>query len=270
MTKRSPVSTSQNIFYDSEQIDAADLSLEQNYNQTIQSSIIDNHIGTGILSDTLIPKVIYDSSLATTFIDGVVIAAQSQPSDNNYGNQLEITLSDSKVFGKRTVKIAIIGLDFQQNLQYETFVFSVNESQYTKKHYTSVALILVNDFSGQTTESFNLGGKILIQEASPYTLSRDTIALAQNVQPNLFFRDFYSPTYTSLSALLQAGLPYYNVDSLNIQTTELDSKVIYPNDVTTQIGQKFLANTNNIQKITLLLSSSKTDPTSLTLSLIHI
>lgn len=263
MTKRNPVSTEQNIWYNSEQVDAADLTLEQVYNQTVQSAVVANHIGTGVLSESLLPNIIFDSSLETSFLDGVIVAAQAQPSDNNYGNQLEINLSDSKVFGKRTVKIAVIGLDFQQNLQYETFVFNVNESQYTKKHYTSVLMILINDFSGQTTQSFNLGGRILIKEASPYTLSRSTISISQNTQPNLFFRDFYSSTYGTISALLQAGLPNYNIDNLNIMTSELDNKVIYPNDVTTQIGQKFLSNTNNIQKVTLLLSAVNTDTATL-------
>ena len=34
MTKRNPVSTEQNIWFDTEQVDNNDLTLEQNYNDT--------------------------------------------------------------------------------------------------------------------------------------------------------------------------------------------------------------------------------------------
>ena len=60
--------------------------------------------------------------------------------------------------------------------------------------------------------------------------------------------------------MLQSALPLYNVDTLNIFTAEKENKIIFVNDVTTQIGQKFLATTDNIQKISLLLSVRNTVP----------
>lgn len=259
MTKRNPVSATQNIWFDAEQVDAEDLNLEQNYNNSIQSAIINNQVGTGILVDSLQDKILFNSDAFVGLLDGEIITAQSQPSDNNYGNQLEIELSNSKVADKRAVKVGIVGLDFQQNLQFETFYFRVNESQITKKHYTAVLQILINDFRGESQQSFNLGGKILIKEAKPYSLSRNSSMVSQTLQPNLFFRDFFSPSYASPLDLLRAGLPYYNVDNLNIRMSQRDNKVINVNDVTTQIGQKFQAKTNNIQKITLLLAATNPD-----------
>jgi len=259
MTKRNPVSAMQNVWFDAEQVDASDLNLEQNYNNSIQSAIINNQFGTGILVDALQDRILFNSDATIGLLDGTIIEAQNQPSDNNYGNQLEISLSESKTGGKRSVKIGIIGLDFQQNLQYETFYFRVNESQITKKHYTAVLQILINDFRGESNQSFNLGGKILIKEAKPYSLSRSASMVAQTTQPNLFFRDFFSSLYSSPLDLLRAGLPYYNIDNLNIRMAERDNKIINFNDVTTQIGQKFQAKTNNIQKITLLLAATNPD-----------
>src|ERR1700676_559092 len=110
MTKRAPISAIQNVWSNAQQVDDSDLTLEQNFNSTITSSIIDNHVGDGVLSENVIKNIIFDSSLATGFLDGFVIAPQSQPSDNNFGNQLEITLTNSLVAGKRSIKLCIIGL----------------------------------------------------------------------------------------------------------------------------------------------------------------
>ena len=103
MTSRNPVSAIQNVFTDSQAVDADDLTLEQNYGNTIQSSIINNHIGSGILQETLEQNILFDSSLANNlgFLDGIAIQSQNQPSDNNLGNQLEINLSNSLVGGKK-------------------------------------------------------------------------------------------------------------------------------------------------------------------------
>ena len=259
MTKRNPVSAKQNIWYDAQQVDNDDLTLEQNFNDVIQSGIINNHIGTGVLPEALVDNVIFDSLLTSNFLDGLAVYAQNQPSDNNFGNQIEIELTNSLAAGKKTVKLALIGLDFQSNLQYETFVFKTNEIQISKKHFTKVLLILFNDFIGNPDLSLNLGGRLILREAKPFSLSRDAVMVSQDSQPNLFFRDFFIDGPLSLNAFLQSALPYYNIDNLNIYTTELDNKILPVNDVTTQIGQKFLATTNNIQKVQFLLSVRNTD-----------
>lgn len=259
MTKRKPVASTQNIFFDTQQVDNNDLTLEQNYNDTITSGIINNHIGNGILSESLEQNVIFDSLLTNTFLDGVAISPQNQPTDNNFGNQLEITLTGSNAAYKKTVKVGVIGLDFQSNLQFETFYFRVNEVQLSRKHFASVLILLFNDFIGDPDLSMNLGGRIVIKDAKPMTLSRDPIMVAQDVEPNLFFRDFFLDGPLSLQILLQNALPTYNIDTLNIFTGEKDNKVLLNGDVTTQIGQKFIAATNNIQKISLLLSVRNLD-----------
>lgn len=259
MTKKIPVSTIQNRFFDAEQIDANDLNTEQNYNNAIESSIINNHIGNGVLLTTLGRNVLFDSSDAYGLLDGVTVSAQAQPTDKNFGNQLEVELSNSKAAGERAVKVAIVGLDFQGNLQYDTFVFKTNEKQYTKKHYTNIATILINDLKGAIGQSFNLGGSLVIREALPFTISRDPIMVAQDIEPNLFFRDFFVSGFASLTPLLQSSLPLYNIDNLGINVNFKEYQILAENDVTTQIGEKFLATTNNIQKVTLLLAVQNTN-----------
>jgi hypothetical protein len=254
MTQRKPVSSVQNAWFDSEQVGSDQMNTEQNYNNAIQAAIINNQVGQGVLPGNLIQNVLFNSLLVSGPLDGMNISAQNQPSDPSLGNQLEVTLTGSSAAGQKTVKVAIIGLDFNENLQYDTFVFRTNESQYTQKHYTNVLVILFNDFIGATAQSFNLGGQIVISEAKPFTISRDAIMSSQDVQPNLFFRDFFVAGTNTLQGLLLAALPLYNINALNIQTSILENQIISAGDVTTQIGEKFLATTNNIQKISLLLS----------------
>jgi hypothetical protein len=258
MVKRNPISAQQNLWSDAELVDNDDLSLEQVYNNTIQSGVVGNQIGSGVVLEDLQQNIIFDSLLSTGFLDGKIIASQAQPSDNNLGNQLAIELSNSLVAGKKDIKIGIIGLDFQGNLQYETFVFKTNETQLTKKHFTNILLLLFNDFFGNPSLSFNLGGRIIIREVKPLEISKSTVMVSQEVEPNLFFRDFFLDGFISLQALLQTALPLYDIDTLNINTSPVDNQALLANDVSTQIGQKFLATTNNIQKITLLLSVRNT------------
>lgn len=254
MTKRTPVTAQKNIWFDAQQVDNSDMTLEQEFNDTVQSSTINNHVGTGVLPEVLVQNIIFDSDLATGFLDGKAIPPQNQPADNNLGNQLEIILTGARVGGRRAVKVAIIGLDFESNLQFETFVFKANESQVSKKHFSQVLTLLFNDFIGNPNLSFNLGGHITIKEALPMTLSRSPIMVAQDVQPNLFFRDFFIDGPHTLQQMLQAALPFYNIDTLGITSGDIEKKVLLTGDVTTQIGEKFLATTDNIQKITLLLA----------------
>src|SRR5271165_1191310 len=251
---RIPVSAPQNLFFDTQNVDNTNLTLEQTHDNTIQSGIINNHFGSGVLPDSLIQRVLFDSASASGLLDGKPINTQFQPSDSNNGNQLQVELIGSQASGNRTVKILVIGLDFQNNLQYDRFTFDRNEKQLSSKHYRSILTLLFNDFIGASNQSLNLGGVIIIKEANPLTLSRDCIMISQDIEPNLFFRDFFVSTGTTLAGTLAAALPSYNIDNLNINTAPLTYASIVENDVSSQVAQKFLVTTNNIQKITLLLS----------------
>ena len=172
MTKKLPVSTLQNIWFDAQQVGNTDLTLEQEYNDAVTSAIINNQFGSGAISEHLTQKILFDSSKVIGLLDGKKINPQLQPTDTVYGNQLEVELIDSNVAHNRAVKVAIIGLDFNNNLQYDTFIFKVNEKQYTKKHYTNILMFLFNDVLGPSDQSFNLGGKVLVRECKPFNLSK--------------------------------------------------------------------------------------------------
>lgn len=275
VTKRLPVSALQNRFIDSQRVDEEDMTVEQDFNNTINAATVHNHFGSGRIPKFPTPPIIFDSDnlteeqasiLAAGNFDGTGLDAHLQPSDPNLGNQLAVTLTDSEAFGRLTVKALIIGTDFNNQIQLERFTFYRNETQITRKHYARVLSVFFNDFKGNNNCSRELGGSIVIREAEAFELSRDALSVAQDVMPDLFFRDFKvavptGPNVTvSLFNMLQEGIgPEFSVDALNITVGPRTRKTIEPGDVTTQIGQKFTATTDNIQKVSLLLGINRQD-----------
>lgn len=276
MTTRRSVSLPYNLWNDGQRVDKPDMDTEQDRNINSDAAIVQNHLGSGVVVSAPLPRIIFDSDnldatqaalVASDDFDGTGISPTLQPSDTNLGNQLQVTLSGSDAFGRLSVKVAIFGLDFQGNPQYDTFYFYTNETQVTEKHYSRVLSIFFNDFKGNSNCSRNLGGRVVISQTDSYQLSRDEIMVAQDVEPNLFFRDFkvsnfiISPNNTvTLFQALQTGIgPEFSVDSFNINTNVKRNVFLVEGDVTTKLGQKFQAETNNIQKVTLLLGVSPDD-----------
>jgi hypothetical protein len=266
MTRRIPVSTIQNLWHDAQKVDLNDLNAEQNSNNQTSAAIVNNFFGSGVLVNSPSQPVLFDSSnldviaaslLSANKFDGSGINVDAQPSDNNLGNQIEIELTESDVFGRLSVKVLIIGVAFDGSLIYERFAFHRNEKQVSVKHYKQILTLMFNDFLGNGNCSLNNGGRIVIRESASFELSRDPIMVSQDVEPNLFFRDFkVSDGYQGLFNTIQNAIgSLYNADDLEINITGNTPESILPNDVTTQIGQKFLATTNNIQKITLLMGA---------------
>lgn len=291
MTVRKSVSYLENRWYDGQRVDQIDMNIEQTRNVSYDSSIIQNHFGSGIVPLSPVQKVLFDTEnlfpdqvalIASNDFDGTGLRPLVQPTDSSLGNQLEVELTDSNpeiypwhwqstAMGRLCTKVLVIGLDFQGNLQYDRFYFYKKEKQVTKKHYSKILTVFFNDFFGNNNCSRKLGGRVLIRETSSFQLSRDPIMIAQDVQPNLFFRDFKvsntsigsNPIATLYQTIQTAIGTEYNVDSLLINTTVKRDFELAADDITTRIGEKFLANNNNIQKISLLLGVRK-DTTAVT------
>ena len=272
MTIRIPVSALENSWHDAQRVVQEDMQTEQDANNQNIAAVVNNISGSGVLPRSQIQNVLFDSNFldsdAATVLslgnfDGTGINVTKQPTDINLGNQIEVELTGSSVYGRLSTKVLIIGLDFQGNLQYDRFVFRKNEKQVTSKHYIEILSVFFNDFKGNNNCSRDLGGRIVIKEAASFELSRDPIMIAQDVEPNLFFRDWKVPSLTigpnvtvALYKYLQQGIgSEYSVDALNIRTTAKQYRKLPPNDEFSKIGQKFKAKTNNIQKITILLGA---------------
>ncbi len=266
MTKRLPTSIIQNLWHDAQTVDKNDMDTEQNHNNQTNAAIVNNFFGSGILVNSPSQAILFDSNnldvisaalLSANKFDGSGINVTTQPSDNNLGNQIEIELSESDVFGRLSTKVLIIGLSFNDQLIYERFTFYRNEKQVSVNHYKKILTLLFNDFLGNGNCSLNNGGRIIIKEAFSFELSRDPIMVSQDVEPNIFFRDFkVSDGYVGLFHTIQNAIgSEFNADDLRINITGNTRRLIAANDVTTQVGQKFLATTNNIQKITFLMGA---------------
>ena len=267
MTIRRDVSVIQNKFHDAQRVDETDLKVEQDNNNQIHAAIIQNHFGSGVVLNTPTQLILFDSDnltagqasvLAAGNFDGYGFDPHAQPSDANLGNQIEVELTSSNVIGRLCTKVAVIGLDFEGNLQFDRFTFFKNEKQVSAKHYAYILSVMFNDFKGNNNCSRNLGGSIVIREAASFQLSRDPISISQDRQPDLFWRDWKTPTAgLTLFSILQTAIgPAYDVAALNITTTGI-TETISAGDVVTQYGEKFKATTANIQKVTLLLGASK-------------
>ena len=268
MTKRLPVSALQNKWNDNQDVDQSDLELEQSYNDTKMSGLVQNFFGSGVIIETPSPNIVFDTietSLTETQaaleaagnFDGTGLQPHKQPSDSILGNQLAVELTDSLVYGNKYVKVAIIGLSFDGELIMEKFMFHKNETQITSLHFAKVLTILTNNFKGNNNCSAFWDGRLVIREAKPFEMSLDSISVAQNLQPDLFWRDFRvaDSTKTCLQVIQEGIGSSYDANKLNINITARGKRTLEPLDVTTNIGQKFKATTDNIQKISLLLGA---------------
>ena len=131
MTKRLPTSIIQNLWHDAQTVDKNDMDVEQSYNNQTNAAIVNNFFGSGVLVNSPNQIILFDSNnldvisaslLAANKFDGTGINVTAQPSDNNLGNQIEIELSDSDVFGRLSTKVLIIGLSFNDELIYEVIL----------------------------------------------------------------------------------------------------------------------------------------------------
>jgi len=258
--KKAIVSSPQNIFYDGKQVDHQDLILEQEHNETRVASTIRNVIGSGVIKDSLDSRVLFDTN-SNDLQDGILATSfeyNGKTSDIVEGQQLSITVTDCQAVGQRKLKILLIGLDFNYNLQYDVLYFSQNETQITKKHYTQLLGLLFNDRLETFSNSMNLGGRIVVEEASSLVLDKDLL-IDDNNNPSLFFRDIFIDSGAPFLDYLQSVLTNYDLTQLNINTDFSEVQALERNDIVTQIGQKFIAKNNNIQKITVLMSVRNSD-----------
>jgi len=271
MTNRRDVSLLHNNWTDAQRVDKSDMDLEQDRSIGTEAAGIQNHFGSGVLLESPIQNIIFDSDtltaaqtsiLAAGNFDGQGLDPHAQPTDSSLGNQLEVELTGSSgVVGRFSTKVAIIGVAFDDSLIVDRFYFHKNEKQVTANHYKTVLAVFFNDFKGNNNCSRALGGRVIIRQAASFQLSRDPIMVAHDVEPDIFWRDWkVADAALSLYTTIQNGIgASYSVDALNINTTERNNRLLEANDVVKRVGQKFQATTDNIQKVTLLLGVQQND-----------
>src|SRR5690606_22901381 len=190
MANRNKVSIPFNLWNDSQRVDRDDMNSEPDRNVQADAAIVNIHFGSGVIPDAIEQKVLFDSDnltqehsslVVSNDFDGTGIDPHLQPTDINLGEQVEVELTGAEVSGRFSVKVLVIGLDFQGVPQYDRFEFYKNEKQLTKKHYSRILTVFFNDFKGNNNCSRNRGGRVVIREVQSYQLSRDAIMSSQDL-----------------------------------------------------------------------------------------
>lgn len=268
-------------FFDGQEINEEDLDLEQNAWLETTANAVDFLAGSGVEKEFATQRILFDTENVPASVQNLIntqnfdgepiyqndafgLQVYEQPSDTFEGNQLEVEVSGASLDGTPNMKVYIFGIIFGDNYFQEVLTFKGNGSQITRNYFTEIVAIMTQDFRGNQNTivdgvaSRNAGGRLRILEALPMTVARDVIMAEQSIEPNMDYVDFKPATLAkTLDIVLQeistrAGK---SIDDLRINTTATNVRELPPNDSTGLIiGQKFLAATNNIQKISLLLS----------------
>lgn len=278
MTSRlSPVNLQKNNWYDGQQVTYEDLVDEQNRNVGIDAANENNFFASGILDEYPSSPIILNTNnlnaeqqalLDAYGFDGQNVyigSGLATLSDSTKGVLLAVSITNARLDGAAETKVSIIGDTFGGNLVHDDLIFEQNGIQITRNRYTNIRGILFNNFAGNLLGSYkfaaeedgyNLIGSCIIREAKSMEVSPDPIMFAQNAQPNIFWDDFKpaSATDTITTMLANTIGPDKSIVDMNIGLSSVAQRELSYNDVTTRIGQKFLANGNNIQKISVLLS----------------
>ena len=280
-------------FFDGQRVTEEDLDVEQIHNLSVTSNIIKNFHGSGVLKNSFFEeKILLDtkfpgkytggsenlskSDIESGNFDGLPITLDIQPSDQKYGNRIEIELENVKIRGKYKTSIMILGRSFNGvgdpgELVSEIITFGKNTKKISKNYYLKIFAIFFNNFSGGTgrtniessKDSLNLisesAGRAKIREAESLMVYPASSMISQKESPNFELSNFI--TYdegVSIELLVQEALgSEASSKDLYLEFTSDKIALAKNGDTAVEYGQKFLSKTNNIQKIDILLSVEK-------------
>lgn len=278
-------------FFDGQKITENDLDTEQLYNRAIYTDVIKDFHGSGVvklhpfetntLLDTRVPAADNPSKLEMEDggYDGLGIKLDSQPSDIVRGTRIAIELKDVNIFGKNRPKILIIGntfngLDSNGILNHEFIEFEENSTKVTNFYYQKIIAVFFNNFSGgrgrteleASKDSLDLisekSGYAIFSEAEPLSTYSKPIFEKQTLSPSYDMQNFITSSTSrtiedEISLALDASS---NINDLYYDIESREEIKFEKNTVATvAYGQKFLAKTNNLQRIDLLLSVERDD-----------
>ena len=270
-----PVNLKDVIWRDGQDATEEDFTDEQTRNVGIDAATVNNFFGSGIINEFSYPPIIFDSSNLNTaqqnlldsyaFDGSNIYIGTNLPvvSDVINGINLTVQVSGCNLDGTPLIKISIIGDTFGDALVHDDFTFNLNGSQTTRNRYKNIRAILFNNFAGSlrcheryAMDGYDLVGKCLIRETKAMEVSIDPIVFSQVAQPSIYWGNFLPASYTTtINEMLQDAIGAdKSLSDLNIGLSSASQREIEENDVTTKVGQKFLANGTNIQKISTLLS----------------
>lgn len=264
-------------WYDFKKVTLEDLRAQQDFDSSAQAETQDGIAGSGVHVTSPEERVIFDSDsltidqaswaseLPSTF-DGRGLLTESYVcSDRLFGNQISVLLEDSRTSRAVPTVVTIIGTDFNDNLTYEHIVCRTNGYRATFAHFKRVESILMQNFRGNADTSvdgygsLNVGGRMTIAEAASCRTTTDLLVANQSRKPDVIFRDYklYSVGQTLDGVLAEALRGEYDPGVLAIDTGIPEAREFSAGAGTDIIyAQKFRANTDNIQAISVLVALS--------------
>ena len=277
-------------FFDGQRVTESDLDAEQIHHRSLASDSNTDFHASGVVRDRLFEsQVLFDTSApglysddgndATKFaveakkFDGKPLSVDRQPSDSFYGNRLEVEAKDLKVGGSIAAKVLIVGTTFSSinnsgEIVSEILEFTENGTKLTEYYYKKVITVMFNNLSGGAgrteDESFKESektvldyGRIILKESEPLKVFAKTDHIKQVQCPNIGLRSFItSNPANSIEDEIKTGLgASYNFNELYFELNSKE-KLLFEKDgnQTLAYGQKFLAQSNNLQRVDLLFS----------------
>lgn len=259
-------------WYDFQHVDLEDLNLEQDY--AVRENALTNKTirGTGVLLDRPESRVVFDSdkmtatqsgwSTANTFDGRGILETPYLAWDQNEGNQLSILLKNARLPGYLTTIITIIGKVFDESLVYEHIVATGNGTYLSRNHFREITNIMFQNLRGNANVavdgygSKNVGGHIVIREATSMEPAKDLILAEQTQLPDIIFRDYkvYTAGKTLAQVIGEAIGSSNDIDDLGINTT-VPSTRRFPAAASTDLiyAIKFKMKGKNIQKVSILM-----------------
>jgi hypothetical protein len=235
-------------FFDGQALDLDDFQDEQSHQESSRKNLELDFHGEGVLLDKRVQPVIFNSlKYALPLTDGQPITLEKDLTDQVDGNLLEINVTKGHLDGVGKAKLILIGRDRDNKDFFETIELGANGFRLTRNFYRKLRAIIPSGFI--TSQA-----RLVIRESSSLEVDKDFIMAEQSLSPNQFLREFpsFNPLFITIEDVIASTVS--DVSVLNIDTSGLEQITLNPDDITTIIGQKFLATTDNIQKVQLLLS----------------
>ena len=267
-------SIKRNNWVDGQLVTLDNFSIEQTaWHDTIAANA-DTILGSGVQKGLASDRVLFDTNdvpasvsalLTAGTFDGVPFYATDtlsntvflEPSDVVEGNQLAVEISGASLTGSAKSRVYLFGLILGGSFTQEVLEFDDNGTKLTRNYFTSLTAIMTQNFRGNTHGCLNTHGRMRILEASALAVATDHVLAEQTLVPNQYYVGFIPASLAKTLDLLLgeiATVANKPVGDLGVSVAADTTRSLPINSVGLIIGEKFQATTNNIQRVSVLLS----------------
>lgn len=274
-------------FFDGQKLSEADLDQEQIHLRGLTSNHMASAHGSGLIKDNPVENRIlftlsnpgYYADNISKFVisagefDGKPIYLDRQPSDAEYGKRIIFELKNAIIKNNYPVKIIILGtrynpLDSRGEIVTEYLEFEDSFKKITSNYYKNIYAIYFNNLSGglgnsfynNSIESYNYLSSqnidILIYESDAIEVFPKSLSIFQTESPNYHLNNFitYSEELSLLDIFSEALDETFSTNEIYYETDPAEVLLFSAGESSAiAYGQKFLAKTNGLQKISLLM-----------------